>query len=137
MWGLTIPTMGGVQNYTSAYLIKDKKLYAYVNWTKEFSLLNRIFREKFKWTRGNPTHDIRFLRNVEIASQMNGHEEAIFLCQNEQTGRALWEVGYMLENMFLQARSLDVSYESKILSANEATSLAEMGVSNAVAAFFI
>jgi hypothetical protein len=108
-----------------------------VNWTKDFSLLNRLFGEKFGWTRGNPTHDIRFVRNVEIASQMNGHDEAIFLCKNEQTGRALWEVGYMLENMFLQARSLGVSYESKILSANEALPLGKIGITNAVAAFFI
>jgi hypothetical protein len=26
---------------------------------------------------------------------------------------ALWEAGYMLENMFLQAKGLGVSYESK------------------------
>jgi hypothetical protein len=137
MWGLTIPTWGGIQNIASVYLIKEKKLYAYVNWTKNFSLLNRFFGQKFGWTRGNPTHAIQFVRNVDIASQMNGHDEAIFLCQNEQTGRALWEIGYMLENMFLQAKSLDVSYESKIFSANEASSLGRMGVINAVAAFFI
>jgi hypothetical protein len=137
MWGLTIPTWGGVENYASVYLVKDEKLYTYVNWTKEFSLLNRLFREKFGWTRGNPTHDIRFVRDVEVASQMSGHDEAIFLCQNEQTGRALWEVGYMLENMFLQAKSLGASYESKIFSANEASLLGKMGVANAVAAFFI
>jgi hypothetical protein len=137
MWGLTIPTWGGVQNHTSVYLVKDEKLYAYVNWTKEFSLLNRLFREKVRWTRGNPTHDIRFVRNVDIASQMGGHEEAIFLCQNEHTGRALWEVGYMLENMFLQAKSLGISYESKIFSANEISQLGKMGVANAVAVFFI
>ncbi len=85
MWGLTIPTWGGVQNYTSVYLVRDKKLYRYVNWTKEFSFMNRLFREKFGWTRGNPTHDLRFARNVDIGPQMDGHEEAIVLCQNEQT----------------------------------------------------
>jgi hypothetical protein len=137
MWGLTIPTWGGGQNYTSVHLVKDKKLYSYVNWTKEFSLMNRLFREKFRWTRGNPTHDIRFVRNVDISSQMDGHEEAIILCQNEHTGRALWEVGYMLENVFLQAKSLGISYESKVFSADKASQLNELGVANAVAAVFI
>jgi hypothetical protein len=137
MWGLTIPTWGGSQDYTSVYLVMGKKLYAYVNWTKEFSLVNRAFREKFRWTRGNPTHDTRFVRNVEIGSQTFEHEKAIVLCQNENTGRALWEVGYMLENMFLQAKSLGTSYESKIFSAEEISRLSEKGVANAVAAVFI
>jgi hypothetical protein len=137
MWGLTIPTWGGGQNYTSVYLLKNKKLYNYMNWTKEFSLMNRLFREKFRWTRGNPTHDIRFFRNANISSQMDGHEEAIVLCQNEHTARALWEIGYMLENMFLQAKSLGISYESKVFSADKASQLYELGMANAVAAIFI
>lgn len=83
MWGLTIPTWGGGQNCTSVYLLKNKKLYNYINWTKEFSLMNSLFREKLRWTRGNPTHDIRFSRNADISSQIDGHEEAIILCQNE------------------------------------------------------
>jgi hypothetical protein len=137
MWGLTIPTWGGIQNCTSVCLVTGSKLYAYVNWTKDFSLMNRLFREKLRWTRGNPTHDMRFVGDVNIGSQMHGHEEAIFLCQNENTGRALWEVGYMLENMFLQAKSLGVSYESKVLLAEEISRLSEMRITNAVAAVFI
>jgi hypothetical protein len=137
MWGLTIPTYGGIQNLTSMRFVTKGKLYAYVNWTKDFSLMNRLFREKLQWTRGNPTHDTRFVRDVNIDSQMHGHEEAIFLCQNENTGRALWEVGYMLENMFLQAKSLGISYESKVFSAEEMSLLSEMGITNPVAAFFI
>jgi hypothetical protein len=137
MWGLTIPTWGGSQNYATVYMVTSGKLYEYLNWTKEFSLINRLFREKLRWTRGNPTHEIQFVRNVEIGPQMQGHEEAIFLCQNENAGRALWETGYMLENMYLQAKSLGISYESKIFSADEISQLGEMGVANAVAAFFI
>jgi hypothetical protein len=137
MWGLTIPTWGGGQDYTTVDLAMGGKLYAYVNWTKEFSLMNRLFREKLRWTRGNPTHDLRFVGNVDISSQMHGYEKAILLCQNENTGRALWEVGYMIENMLLQAKSLGVSYESKIFSEGEMSQLGKMGVANAVAAFFI
>ena len=99
--------------------------------------MNRLFREKFRWTRVNPKHDVRFVGNADLSSQMDGHEEAIAMCQNEHTGRALWEVGYMLENMFLQAKSLGISYESKVFSADKASQLYELGVANAVAAVFI
>jgi hypothetical protein len=137
MWGLTIPTWGGIQDWTGVYLLEDKKLYKYINWTKSFSLVNRIFREKLKWTRGNPTHDIRFVRNVNISPQMNGHNRAILICRNEHVGAALWEVGYMLENLFLQARSLGIWYESKIFSVDEESLLNEQGVPNAMASIFI
>ena len=137
MWGLTIPTWGGGQDYTSIYLIKDSKLFRYTNWTKKFSLLNRLFREKFKWTRGTPTHDIRFIGNVNIPAQLEGANTAIILCRNEKTSRALWEVGYMLENMFLQAKSLHISYKSKIFKTEETAQLAELSVRNAVAAVLL
>jgi len=136
-WGLTIPTWGGHQDYTSLCFVKGNKLYTYVNWTKEFSLTNKLFQYGLRWTRGNPTHDTRFVRNVNIGSQMHGHEEAIFLCQNENTGRTLWEAGYMLENIFLEARSLGISYESKVFSAEEISRLSDIGIPNAVAAVFI
>jgi hypothetical protein len=68
---------------------------------------------------------------------MDGHEEAIVLCQNEHTGRALWEIGYMFENMFLQAKSLDISYESKVFANTETSQLADQGVPNSVAAILL
>ena len=136
-WGLTIPTWGGGQDYTSIYLMKDDKLFHYINWTKRFSLLNRLFREKFGWTRGNPTHDIRFIRNVNADAQLDGANAGIILCRNEKTNRALWETGYMLENMLLQAKSLGITYKSKILETEETSQLAEQGVTNAVAAMIL
>jgi hypothetical protein len=136
-WGLTIPTWGGGQDYTSVYLIEDGKLFRYTNWTKKFSLLNRLFREKLKWTRGNPIHDLTFVRNVNIHAQIDEADTAIVLCKNEKTNRALWEVGYMLENMFLQTKSLHISYESKIFKTEETSQLAKLGVKNAVAAVLL
>jgi len=137
LWGLTIPTWGGGQAYTNIFLIKEDKLFRYINWTKPFSLLNRLFLNYAKWTRGNPTHDIHFIRNVNIRAQLDGAETAIILCQNEKTNRALWEVGYMLENMLLQAKSLKISYRSKIFNKNEIKQVAEAGVSEAVAALLL
>ena len=136
-WGLTIPTWGGGQDYTSVYLIRDGKLFNYANWTKKFSLLNRLFRQKLGWTRGNPTHDIHFIGNLRARAPLRGTETAIILCQNEQTGRVLWEIGYMLENMFLQTKSLGISYGSRIFDIEEAMQLAELGVRNAVAAVLL
>ena len=137
LWGLTIPTWGGGQAYTSVYLIKDGKLFRYINWTKKFSLLNRLFLNYAKWTRGNPTHDIHLIRNVNIRAQLDGADTAIILCRNEKTNRALWEVGYMLENMFLQAKTLGISYESKLFKTEETPQLAEPGMTNAVAAVLL
>jgi hypothetical protein len=43
----------------------------------------------------------------------------------------------MLENMFLQAKSLGISYESKVFSADETSMLNDVGVPHAVSAVFI
>ncbi len=136
LWGLTIPTWAGGQAYTSVYLAKENKLFRYINWTKPFSPLNRLLHYA-GWTRGNPTHDIHFTRNVNVRTQLDGADTAIILCQNEETGRTLWEVGYMLENIFLQAKSLGISYESKLLEAEEILQLAKLEVGNAVAAVLL
>jgi len=116
------------------YVLKVHKLLRYVNWTKDFSLLNRAFLNYAKWTRGNPTHDIRLVRKVKIGTRLDGADTAIVLSQNEETGRALWEIGYMLENMFLQAKSLDISYQSKLFNSEEISQLAEVGIRKAAAA---
>lgn len=137
MWGLTIPTWGGKQDYTSVYLAKDGKLFVYINWTKRFSLLNRALREKLKWTRGNPTHDIKLLRTFAHKTKFEDANAAIILCKNENTGRALWEVGYMLENMLLQASSLDISYQAMLFRPEEKLEFGKIGLENAVAAMLL
>ncbi len=137
MWGLTIPTAGGISDITKVYLAKDGKLFRYVNWTKNWSLLNRAFRQELKWTRGNPTHDLRFVRAVEISPQIEGANAAIILCRNQMIGRSLWEAGYTLENLLLQAKALSISFETKLLNEEETSQLANQGLGNAVAAFLL
>jgi hypothetical protein len=135
MWGLTIPTWGGGQNYTSVYLLRNGELFRYINWTKEFSLINRAFLSYIKWTRGAPTHDLRFIRRIAHKdAQLDEADTAIILCQNENTGRSLWEVGYMLENIFLQAKSIGISHDSKLLETEETSRLTKLGAANAVTA---
>lgn len=136
-WGLTIPTWSGVQDFTSIYLVREGKLFRYKNWTKMFSPINRLFRQHLKFTRGNPTHDLDFVKNVKIGSVLDGHDTAIILCRNEETNRALWEVGYMFENMFLQCKSLGISYDSKVFMIDELSNLINLGLSNTVAAILL
>ena len=91
-----------------------------------------MFRHFLGWTRGYPTHDIKYLRKLDNSLKLNGSDTAIILCQNEKTRRVLWEIGYMLLNLILQAKSLDIFYESKIFKNNEFRELP-----NAVAALIL
>jgi len=59
------------------------------------------------------------------------------LSRNEKSNRSLWEVGYMLENMFLQAKSLGISYKSKVFTNDEIKKLERNGISEAVAALLL
>jgi hypothetical protein len=127
-WGLTIPTWGGGQEYTSVYLVKENKLFRYINWTTRFF--------PFRWIMGKPTHDINFVRHVKVSLEPD-YANSIILSRNEETNRALWEVGYMLENMFLQAKSLGISYKSKVFTKDDIGKLERSGISEAVAAFFL
>jgi hypothetical protein len=136
MWGLTIPTWGGGQEYTQVNLISEKKNYAYVNLTKGI-VPKYLMPEKVKWIQGKPTHEINLIGDFNDSKCINGFNEAIILCNNENTGRALWEIGYMLENMFLQAKGLGITFGSKIFTEQEIVELANQGLPNAVAAFLI
>ncbi len=135
-WGLTIPTWGGGQNYTSLYLIKGNKLFRYINWTL-FRYMNWKTRFFPWWMAGNPTHDIKFVKNINILSELNGTNAAIIVARNEKTNRALWEVGYMLENMILQAKSLGTSYRSKVFTKDEMAELERNRISEAVVALLL
>lgn len=126
-WGLTIPTWDGEQRYTDVYVVSKDGVFRYVN-----------------WAHGHPTHDIvkvrkcsHFRKKVNCLSQIEGGSFEIILCRNEKTARALWEVGYMLENMFLQAKSLKVSYKSKVFKHAEVSQMSRMGISEAVAAMIL
>jgi len=128
-WGLTIPTWGGKQNYTNVYLAKENRLFRYINWTPRFFPL--------WWIIGNPTHDIKPFKKTNISSQLDDANCAIILTRNENTNRTLWEVGYMLENMLLQAKSLGISYKSKFFTKEEVTKLERNGISEAAACLLL
>ena len=139
-WGLTIPTWGGGQNYTNVYLVKDNKLFRYINWTTRFLGAHARYARYARylsWKIGYPTHDIKPLRNVNMSDHLDGATIAIILSSNEKSSRSLWEVGYMLENMFLQAKSLGISYKSKVFTNDEIKKLERNKISEVVAALIL
>lgn len=116
-WGLTIPTWGA---RAEVNLIKEKKLFRYINWRGLFPFY------------GNPTHDIRFMKNFKHMSEIEGYNHGIILRRKENTSRALWEIGYMIENMLLQARGLRISFKTKFLKADESYKLSSLGIKDAL-----
>lgn len=128
-WGLTIPTWGGGQNHTKVYLFREKELFMYVNWTTPLS--------ECWWTTGNPTHDIKSEGSVNISFELDDANIAIIVSRNEETNRALWEVGYTIENMLLQAKSRSISYKTKAFTTDEKEKLKMHGLSDAVAALLL
>ncbi len=125
-WGMTMPTSGGEQNISSVYLISDCKMSRYLNWHN-----NR------------PTHSLEMLG--EIDSDLHNELIKLFplnncfivIGKNENFAIALWEVGYQLLNLLLQAHSLDILYQAALLDETQKTLLRRMGVKDPVAAFAI
>jgi len=123
-WGLTIPTWGGRQDISSVYVIQNAKSFSYVNWMDD-----------------RPTHMLSDLGEMKIrlfGNNGNGHQDKyglIIIGTNENTNRALWEVGYQLFNILAQAHSLGISYETHFLDDSQQKLIEQSGIKNPVIAF--
>lgn len=116
--GLTIPVWNGVQEIASVYLVKEDGTFRYVNWRD-----------------GKPTHA---LEQVDDTHPGLKHGEVnIVLSVGETSARALWEVGYMLENLFVQAISLGVKYRSVLLDPAGVCEYATTCIPDAAAVFTV
>jgi len=125
-WGMTIPTWAGEQNISSLYLISENKLFRYVNWndnrpTHSLVQLNAIEPDQFK----------------EILESFSAPRALIVIGKNELFARALWEVGYQLMNMLVQASSLDISHGAFLLNEREKENLGKMGIGDPIAGLAI
>ncbi len=125
-WGMTIPTWGGKQNISSVFLIWGENLYKYINW------------------KGNkPVHDISKLAIVDeqiltkLGQLFSRYNIYIILSTNEKYNRALWEVGYQLFNILIQARALNLSYHAFLLDEQLKKPFKNIDISNPVAAITI
>jgi len=121
-WGMTIPTAHGKQNTSCVYLISENKVYRYVNWHK-----NR------------PTHSLELLSEIvtdlqnQLIQLFTFSHFFIVIGVNEISGIALWEVGYQLLNLLLQAHSLDVAYEAFLMDETHKAMLSRMPIKDPIA----
>ena len=122
-WGMTIPVSRGDQNISSVYVVNQGQVLEYENWHK-----NR------------PTHSLKKLAKIghefqdamkEVVSPSNNY---IVLGKNENSGRALWEIGYQLLNILLRALTLDLSYEASFLNERHIKMIQIAGIKGPVAA---
>lgn len=122
-WGMTIPTWGGRQDVSRVYLLADSTVHAYVNWAE-----------------GHPTHSLSPFaassRDVgeSVRRFMQPAEKVILLARAFNESYALWEIGYQLLNMILQAHCLDLTYRAVLLNAEQRAILKAAGIEKAEAA---
>lgn len=101
---MTIPTNRGEQNNSSVHLLRDGGSFRYVNQVK-----NR------------PTHSLEpsnlFGPDVRegLIRRLSRSYCAIVLAAGEKSEAGLWEIGYQLLNILVQARALDLSYHAFLL----------------------
>ena len=123
-WGMTVPTSGGEQNASSVYLIRDDKLFKYVNWHK-----NR------------PTHSLETLGKIDLdlynqlIKPFPFHNSFIVIGKNIDFATALLEVGYQLLNLVLQAQALGLGYEAVMLDENQKEIFRSVGIKDSVCTF--
>jgi hypothetical protein len=61
----------------------------------------------------------------------------IILSPNEEYNRALWEIGYQLFNILIQARALNLSYQAFLLDEQLKKPFEKFDISNPVAVIAI
>ena len=125
-WGMTIPTWGAELNITSIFLVSKNKVWKYVNW------------------HGNrPLHSLEAVAPVkpelckDLLAVPAPYDCAIVLGKNEASGRALWEVGYGLLNLMVQARSLGLAYSARLIDQKEKALLKNHNIDDGPSALFL
>ncbi|WP_319586252.1 hypothetical protein [uncultured Desulfobulbus sp.] len=111
-YGLTIPTWAGGQNIASVFYASSDGLYQYVN------TIDNKSAHSHKRVNDNGT---------------SNSSTQILLAVNESTGRGLWEVGYMLENLILQATAVGIRYKAVLFDEDARKKWEELGIKGAKA----
>lgn len=116
-WGMTIPTAKGVQGKSKVLVSYDSGLYRYVN-----------------WNRHRPTHSLNPIAGVHtglhavLKDRLSDFNVFLILTAERPTVDTLWEVGYQLLNILLQASSLGLAYEALLLDEHMKTVLRDQAV---------
>jgi len=120
--GLTIPTWGGEQNISSVWIVSDGSLSKYRNWEKRswaHGLESAAKLDRGKWE--------------TLRKSFDPFATLLVFVRHEQTGRALWEVGYELLNATAQASALDLRYRAFLPDSLQKGLLEACGLPGAVA----
>ncbi|MBZ5723523.1 MAG: hypothetical protein LAP87_00860 [Acidobacteriia bacterium] len=120
-WGLTIPTWQGLQNISAVYAVAGSKVYKYGNWLQ-----------------GRPTHS---LETIAADTSLVGRMRDLFapwnafviLATDDSYSRGLWEVGYQLLNVLVQASGLGTAYQAILLRDDHRARLAGLPTETPVA----
>lgn len=125
-WGMTIPTYNVREVTTHVHVISEQGIYRYDNGTL-----------------GNPAHALELLKNnagkgsMAIKDQYEPYNALIVLGTNGSQAKSLWEIGYQLLNLMLQAHSLDIAYKAILLNEDQKQTIRIVGIKEPVAAFCI
>lgn len=121
-WGMTIPTYQGRDDLSEVFLIHDGRLSKYVNWNDN-----------------SPTSSLKQVSKIDarserlLATQYKLNHYYIVLNKKESPARSLWEIGYQLMNLLVQADALDISYQAVLLNNSQKELFNKMGINDPVA----
>lgn len=121
-WGMTIPTWGGT-SLTGLHVVANPGVRTYVNWKK-----NRPMHAL------EPFNGLAQKEADRLSHELNAGATALVLETKERSGRALWEAGYQLLNILLQAYALGIGYELLLLDDPRKTEFRKIGINEPVAA---
>lgn len=117
-WGMTIPVSRGHQNISNVLLLHAGRLLRYVNWDK-----------------GRPTHRLDPMHGIENEpylfqnnNQDRNHNCRIILSRNEKNPKALWEIGFQLINIILQAKALEIDVRPYLLDDEWRKRMEDVGI---------
>lgn len=125
-WSMTIPTYLGKNNLSEVHLIADGSVSKYINWKDN-----------------HPTHSLEHVKKIDaaleklLANQYKSHNCFIVLSRNESMARALWEIGYQLINLMLQAQSLGLSYKAILLDESQKKTFQDAKIKEPVAVLLL
>lgn len=121
-WGMTIPTWQGRRKITRTYLIENLILYEYIN-----------------WYRSRPIHSISNCSSLAestitaIRETFSNWNSFIVVSTNDSHARSLWETGYQLLNIIVQAHALELSYQVFLPDNKMKSVIKSAGVQNPAA----
>ncbi len=125
-WGMTIPVSHGEQEISKLKVADAEGVHAYVNMSGKL-----------------PTHSLLSERRENVVaseaftSLFGPGAQLLVLAGNDSFERALWEVGYCLLNLLVQAKSLEVKYRTVLFNDEQIRFLESKGITRPVAGLLL